>query len=232
MKKFVITLSLFTAFAVLLLNRSGFSVIESYIMRFHDVKAQASSVLREKGKPADFYSAEKAVDGKIETAWCKANDKKDDEQILEFKFKPVLTDSIYILNGYGADNELYKANNRIKKYEATVTFSDGTSMTKSGELADNRCLYGVSDDPEKKYKCRWSNDPDFDESPEKLFDFGMDNVRCITGLKIKIISVYPGKKYKDTCIAEVGPYWDGSWMMGIPDYKKIKKACCGTENDE
>ena len=224
MKKFIISIvSVITLIASI---HIAFSIMGMGLGTFSLTEIKASSYLSEKGKPAEYYSAAMAFDKKPGTAWCKGKDDKEKNAYIEAKFKPFYTDAIYILNGYGADKSLYYANNRIKEYEVTVTFKDGTSMVKKGKLADGMCLTPYDSDPESNYKCRWSIDPDYELQHDKLVDFGQGKPKCVTGLKLKIISVYPGKKYTDTCIAEIGPVFNAGWVYDEDNYIEKCQACC------
>ena len=224
MKKFITS-----AAAVIMLIATiniAFSIMDMGLGTLSLQDTKASSYLSEKGKPADYYSPARAFDRKPETAWCRGKDDGEKDAFIEAKFKPYYTDSIYIINGYGANKSLYYANNRIRDYEVTVTFKDGKTLVKKGRLGENGCLRDFSSDPESNYKCRWSVDPDYDDQPEKLVDFGQGKPRCVTGLKLKIISVYPGKKYTDTCVAEIGPVFNAGWVYDEDNYVEKCRACC------
>jgi len=224
MKKFIVS-----SISVIIIGASihtAFSIMDSGLTTFKLTKIYSTSYHGEKGKPDDYYSDVKAFDAKPETAWCKAREENYKDAFIEVEFKPFYTDSIYILNGYGANKSLYYANNRIKEYEVTVTFKDGKSMVKKGVLSDNKCLPEYNAEPESNYKCRWAADPDYEVHPDKLVDLGQGKPKCVTGLKLKIISVYPGKKYKDTCVAEIGPVFNAGWKYDDDNYIEKCKACC------
>lgn len=224
MKKFILSsLSLIILIATV---NTAFSILDMGLETFSLTEIKASSYLAEKGKPDNYYSAAMAFDKKPETAWCRGKDDKEKNTCIEARFKPFYTDSIYILNGYGSNKSLYYANNRIKEYEVTVTFKDGTTMVKKGKLSDNKCLPAYNADPESNYKCRWSADPDYELHPDKLVDFGQGKPKCVTGLKLKIISVYPGKKHNDTCIAEIAPFFNAGWRYDDDNYIENCRACC------
>jgi len=38
---------------------------------------------------------------------------------------------------------------------------------------------------------------------ETINFFEKREYHCVTGIKLKILSVFPGKKFKDTCISEI-----------------------------
>lgn len=224
MKKIIISASVFFIFIASI--EIAFSVMGMGLGTLTISESKASSFLTEKGKPDDYYSAAKAFDHKPDTAWCRGKDDKEKNAYIDARFKPFYTDALYILNGYGANRSLYYANNRIKDYEVTVTFKDGTTLVKKGTLGDNGCLKDYESDPDSNYRCRWSVDPDYDDQPEKLVDFGQGKPRCVTGVRLKIMSVYPGKKYTDTCVAEIGPVFNAGWVYDEDNYVEKCKACC------
>lgn len=82
---------------------------------------------------------------------------------------------LYILNGYVSFDKpyLYEANSRLKKIE--VSFPD--------ELNKTSIIVELNDTP----------------NPQKI-DLGF---RCQSQIKIKILDVYEGKKYKDTCLSGI-----------------------------
>lgn len=204
-----------------------FPIIEFGLGNFEKARAVSSSFLKEKGKPENYYSPDKAIDGKPETAWCQGKKNNGIGEYIHIRFSPVFTSKIHVLNGFGADKNLYFSNNRIRGYEVTVTFKDGTSMVRRGELKDNKCLSHYNDTPGSNHRCRWQVDPDYDDQPDVLVDFGTDNPKCVTALKIKILSVYPGTRFSDTCIAEISPIWNGAWELVVPDFHRKNNACCG-----
>lgn len=224
MKKIII--SILSLIILITTVHTAFSILDAGLTTFTLTDIYSTSYHGEKGKPDGYYSDIMAFDNKPETAWCKAREEKLKDAFIQVRFKPFYTDSIYILNGYGANKSLYYANNRIKEYEVTVTFKDGTTMVKKGKLSDNKCLPPYDADPESNYKCRWDTDPDYDVHPDMLVNFGQGKPKCVTGLKLKIISVYPGKKYTDTCIAEIGPVFNAGWVYDEDNYIEKCQACC------
>ena len=206
-----------------------YPVIPFGLSTFANVKADASSTLKEKDKPDNFYLPSKAADGNPATAWCQGGKKSGIGEYIDITFRPVLTNAFHVLNGYGASKSLYLANNRIKEFEATVTFIDGSTRITRGVLKDGNCLPGFDVDPSGNHPCRFKVDPDFDDQPNVLVSFG-DSLKCVKGIRIKILSVYPGSRFSDTCIAEVGHIQSDEWEEspgGYPDYRKQKKECCG-----
>ena len=176
----------------------------------------ASSELKEKGLPKDFYSAKKAFDGKIETTWVEGVDGDGiNEYIMfdllfrgpyptydEFKDKDVKVE-ITIVNGVAKNKKIWEMNNRIKKaelevYEAPITIRqiDPWIISEQEPILNTTFTLNLKDDikPQKfLLKIR----------PKKLGITENKNsfFTCIGKLIIK--EVYPGTKYKDTGISEI-----------------------------
>lgn len=82
---------------------------------------------------------------------------------------------IALINGYAKDNELWKNNNRVKKL--LLTIDDKIEVTLDVE----------------------------DTKDIQLFDiyYGNDTITKKIDLKFKILEVYPGEKYDDTCLTSL-----------------------------
>lgn len=123
----------------------------------------------------DDYVSEYSIDNKIDTAWVEAEE--DDDGIGEWiKLQNEIekeVSGIEITNGYCKSEEIYFANNRIKKIK--VEFSDGTFFYK--EFEDNAMFNFQKVDFSEKVKTKY--------------------------IKIIVLEVYKGSKYKDTCISEI-----------------------------
>jgi len=186
--------------------------IDWYHVNFTSEKATASSVLQAKNKPNNYYGAHKAKDRMVETAWCSnahGGDIKGEN--IEFEIKPQLTNGVHFLPGFGKNVGLFRANNRISKAKITVTTTDGKKLDKIVEGHNDMCLDyregcgGMDKEGNwqedmgcvNKLKCEW----------ESNFYLGLGwqfpRSLCITKVKVEILDVIKGKKYDDTCIAEV-----------------------------
>lgn len=75
---------------------------------------KASSELVENGKPQSYYSAEKALDGKKNTAWCASKSDAVPGAAIEMTFAPALVRNVHVLGGYGASISLCRHNNQIR----------------------------------------------------------------------------------------------------------------------
>lgn len=135
-------------------------------------KMSASSIL-----PPSYslsYEPELIRDYDSSTAWVEG---KPDDGIGEWvdltSDSKTIIYAIDIINGYQASEDLYYANNRIKKIQ--ISFSDGTSITE--DLADHS--FG------------W---------PDTIF---LPEGKVTSSVRFTILEVYPGDSYQDTCISEV-----------------------------
>lgn len=180
------------------------------------VKAKSSSTLVEKNRSKSYYSPINAFDGDIKSAWCYRNKKKPEFIEVSFEKKPV--NGFSILNGAGNYKTLYFNNGRIKKAKVTLRLKGKAVKSFVHTFKDNTCgqtTFGgkvnakeyCADNPTKGIsfkKCvsRWNNAcymNNYDGGGEQVFF--RDRI-TIDSIRIDVLSVYPGKKYKDVCIAE------------------------------
>jgi ankyrin repeat protein len=140
--------------------------------------AAATATLVEKGRPADTYAPQRALDGKLQTAWCgrepipDVNDLIDSASYtIEVKLpKPIHIRALRIYPGIGDDPELYRANNRI----AAVHVDHGAWGGPNSLLGDRMGFHDLPSPPGD-----------------------------VQGFRLLIWSAYHGNKYHDTCIAEI-----------------------------
>ena len=195
---------------------------------------KASSVLTEKGKPPSYYAAERALDGKINTAWCASQD--DPGATIEMEFAPAPLRNVHVFGGYGSNIGLCKHNNRIKGYELTFMLTSGKTVKVRGEMSDlcchneecvrytekfctDPCSFEGGNCPEKDPKIIQECIRDATQGPVTWFGSPQgvvesvgkistpnEELLCVKGIKLKILSVYPGRGSKgtcDTCVSEI-----------------------------
>jgi hypothetical protein len=81
----------------------------------------ASTVLVEKGRAKDFYAPAKAIDGNLNTCWCKQTKDSGIGQWLQLDFaKPSIVRAVRVYPGCGESEAVYSANNRIYKVEVSA----------------------------------------------------------------------------------------------------------------
>jgi hypothetical protein len=124
------------------------------------------------------YSAQSLHDSDIRTAWIESKDDYGIGESVSFFFKPnsPRVTQILIWNGYQKSPELYEKNSRPKMLELHI---NGIPQYRL-QLEDTRALQTFSIDPIR--------------SEEEGVDLE---------LKLKIIEVYQGSKWKDTAISEI-----------------------------
>ena len=152
------------------------------------IKASASSILIEPGKNESTYSPEKAMDKSNKTFWCEGKEDDGVGETLKITWKPRVIEGLLVAHGVLLNKKYFEFNNRIKDYEATFFLAGGREKTIKGNFKDYD--YG-----------RW----------ERINLWG-----CTTGVEIKILSVYPGTKFKDTCISDI--------YLVIPDPNYSERA--------
>jgi hypothetical protein len=216
---------------------------------------RASSVLVEKGKPPSYYAAEKALDGKIGTAWCASQD--DPGATIELEFAPAPLRTVHVFGGYGANIGLCRHNNRIKDYELTFILTSGKTVTVRGKL-DDQCESSFHLDKEFEGSMEeWCKNPCYDKScpekdPKKIQECirtlergevkwvgypqgGVEGVGeistpgeeilCVKGIKLKVVSVYPGRGKKGTCDTCVSEIVVSPGRPGEDEFRALQKKC-------
>ena len=219
---------------------------------------RASSVLVEKGKPPSHYAAERALDGKVNTAWCASQ--ADPGASIEMELAPAPVRSVHILGGYGATTGLCRHNNRIKGYELTFMLTSGKAVTVRGEFTDHICEAGFKrskdtdstiedwcknpcvteggDCPQKdqqklqecvraqeKYQVAWVGYDRGGVSGIGEISTPGGDILCVKGLKLKILSVYPGRGKKGTCDTCVSEIVVSPGRLGEDELRALQKKC-------
>lgn len=163
-------------------------------------KAFATDSLEKHG--ADFVT-----DRSLDTAWCFSGS-KDASPSLFTLFSPSHIDSrelegqkfvATIVPGFGLNDEIYLANNRVKKavleiYEAEL----GESELVENVLGSKPVL-----------NSRWElnlNDKEVTQSfafvLKRRMRYSSKYASAVLLARLQVIDVFPGLKYKDTCISE------------------------------
>lgn len=204
---------------------------DNYFILSEKIKASASSVLVEPGKSKTRYSAEKAMDGTKDTFWCEGKEDDGIGETITLSWKPTLIEGFLVAHGVLLNRSYYELNNRIKDYEATVMFSTGRSKVIKGSFSDRSCqnvCESMRLDEKELKQCeqKRKNECIFEKVGEGYMvgGEGIDGAYgCSTGIKIKILSVYPGKKFKDTCISEI--------LLSVPDPKDLEEQRAKVKKD-
>ncbi len=127
------------------------------------------------------YAPSLATDGDPRTAWCEGSVGAGEGESLELRWStPTPVTTIAVLPGYAKSGDTFRQNARIRR--ARVTFSDGYSTEL--EFADAPALQFA---PAYSRKTPW----------EDAWD------ALVTSVKLEILEVYPGTRFKDACLSEL-----------------------------
>ena len=172
-----------------------------------DKLAIASSYLIDKKLPKEFYNTNNVYDDKLDTVWAVGGSNNGINEYIVFRINfgsqpynyPLETD-MQIINGCAVTDELFKANNRIKK--ATLELFEG-------EIAPGQDRTRILQMPilNKTMELNFSDT----KQPQtftikvnkKLKSLEKDFFTYAYFGKLIIKEVYPGSKYQDTCITEI-----------------------------
>ncbi|MBL8018702.1 MAG: hypothetical protein JNM27_03475 [Leptospirales bacterium] len=199
-------------FILILLVTEGAADMGRYAwLELKEISAKASATLLEEGKPEGFYGPMRAADRDPRTAWC-VHDGPGES--IEFTFSRTPAKSIFVLGGVMVSKDLYYANNRVKDYELAITTTTGREIVHKGRLKDGACRAGlhIGEDP-----CFVSS---YDGNMEDT-EIALNASLCIKKVRFRIVSIYPGSRYNDTCISEVFVGGDRRWgdTLGYPGCK-------------
>ncbi|MFO7735310.1 MAG: hypothetical protein R6W70_03730 [bacterium] len=161
------------------------------------------------------YPAQNLFDADLQSCWVSNPNKRDKTHSLYLK-TPALKDlNVNVFPGYGKSKKLFNQNSRPKK----LKFSIYAAVNPEGHVSEVSTLYKAIKTP---YKQTVNVSDSFEVQSFKLniseieiakyktmvqkqynaeFDTAQSDICLI--LKIEIIDVYPGTKYKDVCISEI-----------------------------
>jgi len=201
---------------------------------FTNSKVKASSILNEKGQSMSTYAPEKAFDNDPKTAWCEGKTDSGIGESIHADIEPTALSEIFFSPGIIANRNLYNLNNRIKDYELEIFTNNGKHIIQKGSFKDDFCESEFNMDckdekcfQERKSMCSWGDE--LFSGKNILIQNG--EYVCVIGFTLKIISVYPGLKYNDTCISEIG--FKKTIDINMPtEYKeKIQKKIESVQNN-
>lgn len=156
------------------------------------------------------YSAYSAMDGNTGTAWCEG--KKDDGIGEILIVRADISKPVYIWNGLGASDSLYKANNRAQKIRLTVLQAKQASMI-IGQYTEGIAYKDItvlgSHEITLKDLNGWQPLPLPSHKRLAFHSISQHGEPVVkdensTFIAVEILSVYKGTKYNDTCISEIG----------------------------
>ncbi len=170
------------------------------------VDAEATSELKSQGK--NDYSPKKAYDGMLNTAWVEG---KDDYGIGEkitilLRNDAPLATTVSFYNGYQKTDKSWNNNSRVKKLKMYVNKEPYAIL----ELEDvyNKQIFDLPTKIGQFEKTTRTKDDLFvnDNEEDKYF-----KSKAVYEVTFEILEVYPGDKYKDTCISEIFFYGEGGY---------------------
>jgi len=212
MKRIIRALLLIVVFNVLLYA----DMLDFSKITLENPKYSASSVLKEKGKPDDYYGADKAFDEDSGTAWCEGKNGDGIGESITLTTEPVKIYGVTILNGYGKFKHLYMQNNRVKDFKLIFYPPSGKEKVVTGTFGNDLCGKSLAggkltmeqfcqENAEehkgydkcmvfKKNECIMH---DYDGGGQKIL---LKTPMTVNKIKLEILSIYKGEKFTDTCI--------------------------------
>ena len=148
---------------------------------------RASSTLQSDKDPGRYGPAN-LLDGRLDTAWCEGVDGDGVGQSITLDLQNVAVSSVGLANGYVKSDGIYKGNNRIKTVKMVLLDENGERHEETVELPQRE--FGQYIPGAEASIIDW------------LMDYG-DGYFTGTSLTLTIEEVYPGNKYRDTCISEI-----------------------------
>lgn len=183
-----------------------------------------SSFLIERGQPADAYHRERLFDNTDDTCWVEGVDGFGRGEYVMYVVEPnswysryhndpdgKLTFTIKLKNGFGRNRRLFEINNRLKNVEITVY---DVALGWDGEMR-NGPVTGrtIRDFLGPPTICAQANITLEDRMDEQVFEItGRPRYEEVNGRHrgvlflvavIRIVDVYKGTQYDDTCLNEL-----------------------------
>lgn len=140
------------------------------------------------------YSAQRVSDGKPDTAWCEGAKGSGEGEVLLARVEPGRP--VRLWAGFGKSDKLHAANARPRKVRVSVLQARNIEGYQAGLFYGDLTVAATSEVELK----------DVNGYQElKLPDFKADAEAKGTFVALEVLSVYPGAKFEDLCISEVGP---------------------------
>ncbi len=147
--------------------------------------ASASSFKKDSRKPTNFYNANSAIDGKLETAWMVPGESSNRGEWIMLDVPKGTIDKLRIFPGYGKSDETFSDHPRVKKVKIDILCcTDSAQMTTTGtthvEIEDKAEMQEI----------------DFE-------DLSIGNDMFGGKVKIWIVDIYDGVDYPNVGISEL-----------------------------
>ncbi len=176
----------------------------------NDLDRGESDYQRALEKWSCMYSPWSAMDGNSRTAWSEGKKGYGEGEILLVKVDTLRRVKIWA--GLGAGSSLFKKNSRPKEVRVSILQAEESSLL-IGQYASGFIYRKIKVLAQGKYTLRDKNGyqplplPKYKPlkrvKPVKGHMPETPKIRDTTFVAIEILSVYPGTKYRDTCISEV-----------------------------
>ncbi|WP_411823790.1 NADase-type glycan-binding domain-containing protein [Leptospira sp. 'Mane'] len=200
----------------------------NYCLKNKCGQAIASSFLIEKGKPKEEYSPLNVNDSIKETAWCMSKNQGIGEYIY-VRYQNDVTINEYekiekrdyyslftIVNGFAKNKDLFLANNRVKRVSIEAQEIAYTPSVSGPDTAAGTDIY-IDDGPlfNSVHEIELADTMEEQKFRLKIIPKSKKDLNLQMDLLFKIVikEIYPGSKYKDTCIS------DASFSIVAPEKK-------------
>ncbi len=172
-----------------------------------DKLAVASSYLVDKKLPKEYYNPNNVFDKKLDTVWAAGGTGNGINEYIIFNidfgpqpFKYPLETDMQVINGCVVTDELFRANNRIKKatleiFEGEIALGQDRTRILQMPILNKTMELNFSDTKQPQTVTIKVN--------KKLKSLEKDFFTYAYFGKLIIKEVYPGSKYPDTCITEI-----------------------------
>jgi vacuolar-type H+-ATPase subunit B/Vma2 len=153
------------------------------------------------------YPPYNLFDRKLDTAWVEGAADFGKGEWIEVKFEePIYLSALGIMNGYTKSEDIYKANNRIKKLK--IEFETGREEK---EIVTSEEVVTLEDKNFSKFDEKF-----YGRFVSILFTEFDSEVRSafhrLRKIRFTILEVHEGTTYNDTCISEI--FFLGSPLPG------------------
>ena len=139
------------------------------------------------------YAPKRAFDKDTKSAWCEGAKGDGVDQILLIPLWKRGAKRVEIWAGYGKSKAAFEANNRLKKVRVYLLSAEKAAAHQYGDM-----LTGVRVVAKTEVTLHDKNGYQVIEFPD-----APDNEKAFRLAAIQILSVFPGKRFRDTCISEV-----------------------------
>ena len=170
------------------------------------VAAEATSELKSQGK--NDYAASKVCDGMLNTAWVEG---KDDNGVGEkinilLRNDAPLATTVSFYNGYQKSDKAWNNNSRVKRLKMYVN-NEPYAILELDDVFNKQTFNLPTKLGQFAKTTRIKEDLHVDDNESDQYF----KSKAVYEVTFEILEVYPGDKYKDTCISEIFFYGEGGY---------------------